>query len=150
VLASGTREPDADEIRGLMRRLGRPDSLEALHPTAHRHGWQVFAPDFAFVDAYRQFAQDNPKVIEERAAEIAERHVYEHEREAAVAMVRRWAHLPPLPRGAASESNGDDPGRVVVLEALLETAADLLDDLGRGDAALRLRKAAWPHRFAPR
>jgi hypothetical protein len=70
------------------------------------------------------------------------------ERRATVeAIVRRWANLPVNGSGRGSQDPSDSEDEVVRLRALVEHAASLLDDDGCADAALSIRKAAFPHRF---
>lgn len=147
----------ARAIETLLARVGRSATLTALHPEAFcdesNHATNdLVAPIHALVDLARQLAAGDPKWIDDHmAAGIAEafgRAAPNAERSAlAVSIVRRWAGL------AATSADGADPGgldEVIRLRALVELAASMLDQSGHPDDALRLLRAAFPHRYAPK
>ncbi len=151
-LAHDSDHNDVDAVRGVLRRLDRPDDLTELHELAYtpssadpvKFAGFVIAPNTAWRDLYAAFAASEPQLIDERAEETSSHWTWIHEdtRAAAVAVMRRWAELPP------SGSEARHPDEVARLRAIVESAASTLDDAGRHDQALRIRQAAFPHRYA--
>jgi hypothetical protein len=167
LIATGDIVADAGRTRGLLRRLGRGDDLAELHELAYTENdtayASVVAPVAAWSALFEAFAAAEPERIDERIDDAC-RELSWHDRatvDSAAAMVRRWAGLPPRPvRLATSDGDGDDRDRdegargggddVARLRALIELAAGMLDDAGRPDHALNLRRAAFPHRYSAR
>jgi hypothetical protein len=137
----------AQSMLGALRRLGWDENVEAsLHPAAYIAGGHVHAPVEAFRKVAEACAAAEPQQVGDRVSDVVEaRHGYREDRQATIErIVRRWAGLPPQPAASTAESSDDE---VVRLRALVEHAANLLDEAGRADDALNLRKAAFPHRF---
>jgi hypothetical protein len=148
-LASGDIALDRGVIQGVLRRLGRADDLEQLHPLAYTENnheqAQVYAPVEAIRQLFQDFAAAEPTLVDERAAEVVAAYTWVSERlqTTALAIVRRWAKLPTV-AGATDDGAPDEVSR---LRAIVELAAEALDEAGRADQAQRIRRAAFPHRF---
>jgi hypothetical protein len=145
LLATGDVAYDGlEEVRALLRRLGRSDGLQELHRLAYAESdsqWaRVCAPKEAWRGLFQALAEVEPQLVDERGAEVAADlyGVTDFTREAALAMVRGWASLPA----------GQEMDEVTRLRALVELAAEALDDASRPDQALRIRQAAFPERFS--
>lgn len=151
LLTDDTDFEDESVTRGLLRRLGHEDDLKELHELAYAEpdaAWPaVRAPADAWRSLYQAFAAAEPQVIDDRVDEASESLSYipARTRGQAMAMLRRWAGLPPArPVAPDADTPQDEVSR---LRAIVELATDALDEAGRGDRALQLRRAAFPHRF---
>ncbi len=98
----------------VLTQLGRPTDLGELHELAYADGrpWSpVAAPAEAWRRLFEEFARSVQGVVEERAAEVAERWswISDAERCAAVARVRLWAGLPPIAAPLELDALGGEP-----------------------------------------
>lgn len=133
-----------EEVRALLRRLGRSDDLRELHRLAYaedeRQWARVCAPGDAWRGLFEALAAAEPQLVDERGAEVAAGFTWikESTRDAALAMVRGWARLP------AARQQTDEVTR---LRLVVELAAETFESLGHHAQALRIRQAAFPEGF---
>lgn len=137
-LANGHNYRPLSSVVRILRALGRGDDLTGLHELAYTDREEgVWAPQAAWLEMSQAFAAASPRLVDERAGEKTWLRDYPDTdtREAAVEMVRRWAGLP---------STQQAPDELTRLRAVIELAADALDEAGRPDQAQRIRRAGLP------
>ncbi len=155
-MAVGDIAIDHRGVKGILRRLGRDGELTGLHALAYAAEdspyAEVVAPQVGWTVLYADFAAAEPELVEERLDATARRFTWvpPPTLSAAVALVRGWAGLAVEvePRGGEklTRANGA-PDELARLRALVEMAAGLLEDAGRPEHALNLRRAAFPSGF---